>query len=59
MFKGKIKTRISMAKETLHKKKNLFSKTLMLKFEEESIKRYIWTIGTYGDENCAHRKVGQ
>jgi hypothetical protein len=51
-----IKSRIAMAKATLKRKKNIFTRKLGLNLRRRLVKFYFWGIAFYGDETWTLRK---
>ena len=54
-----IKSRITVAKVTLDKKRDLFTRTLDLEMRKKPGKCYIWSIALYGAETGTLRTVDQ
>jgi predicted ATPase with chaperone activity len=56
---SEIKSRITMAKAALNKKKAVFTSKLDLKLRKKPVKCYIWSIALYGAETRTLCKVHQ
>jgi len=54
-----IKWRIDMVKAAFNKKRILFTSTLDLELSKKLVKRYIWSIASYGAETWTLRAVDQ
>jgi len=58
-FTCEIKSRISMAKAAVNKKRALFTITLDLELRKKLVNCYIWSIALYGAETWTIRAVDQ